>query len=127
MGPRRDWRDVDIDQDTPCLVCGITGRTTRAHISGRKYDQPHPDRPESKTLWVNPLDIVPLCGPVGDSKSCHTRFDSGDLDLLDYLDPERQLRCVEVLGTIEAARVRLSPGDYHRAINAARVEVRMAA
>jgi hypothetical protein len=122
--PRRDWSDVDVIADDPCLVCGLQGRTERAHVSGRKYDQPKPGR---KTLWVNPLDIVPLCGPATDSKSCHHRFDAGELDLLDHLDPARQLRCVEVLGTIEAARVRLSPGDYHRHINAARVEVRIAA
>lgn len=122
--PRRDWSAIDIDQDTPCLVCGIVARSTRAHVSGRKYDTPKPGR---KTLWVNPLDIVPLCGPVGDSNSCHSRFDAGQLDLLDHLDTPRQLRCVELLGSIEAARLRLAPGDYHRAIEAARVAVREAA
>lgn len=118
MGPKRDWSDVEIDAMTPCLVCGIVGRTTRAHFFGRKYDQPKPGR---KTLWVNPLDVGPLCGPVGDSHACHTRFDAGELDLLGYLTPEQQVRAVEVMGGIEAARRRLAPLDYDRTIVAARV------
>lgn len=125
--PKRDWSDIHVDQDTPCLYCGIVGRSTRAHVSGREYDRPHPDRPDSETLWVNPLDIVPLCGPVGDSNACHTRFDAGEIDLLDKLDSDRQLRAVEVMGSIESARMRLAPLDYRRDIEAARIEARLAA
>lgn len=124
MGPKRDWSDVDIDADTPCLYCGMVGRTTRAHVSGRRFDRP---KPGMRTRWVNPLDVVPLCGPVGDSQACHTRYDKGEIDLLDKLDLDRQLRCVELLGSIENARMRLAPGDYHRTIQAARLEVRIAA
>lgn len=125
--PNRDWSEVEIDHDTPCLYCGMEGRTTRAHVSGREHDRPHPDRPGSKTLWVNPLDVVPLCGPVGDSQACHTRFDAGEIDLLDRLDTDRQVRAVEVMGSIESARRRLAPLDYRRDIEAARVAARMAA
>lgn len=117
MGPRRDWSDVDIEESDPCLICGIQGRTTRAHVSGRRFDRPRPGR---KTLWVNPLDVVPLCGPVGDSQACHTQVDAGELDLLPHLDLERQVRAVEVMGGIEAARRRLAPTDYSRRIVKAR-------
>lgn len=40
--PNRNWDDIDIDQMTPCLLCGMEGRTERAHVLGRKYDAPHP-------------------------------------------------------------------------------------
>jgi hypothetical protein len=109
MGPKRDWSDVDIDPNDPCRFCGVRGRTTRAHVSGRKYDEPKPGR---KTLWVNPLDVVPLCGPVGDSSACHTRFDAGEIDLLPYLTYAEQARAVYVLGGIESARMRLAPLAY---------------
>ena len=121
--PKRDWSDVDIDETTPCLVCGIEGRTTRAHVSGRRFDRPKPGR---KTLWVNPLDVVPLCGPVGDSQACHTRFDAGEIYLLDVLDEPRRLRCAELMG-FENARMRLAPSDYHRVVQEARARVREAA
>lgn len=124
MGPKRDWSDVDVDADTPCLLCGMQGRTERAHVMGRKFDKPKPGR---KTLWVNPLDIVPLCGPALDSQSCHYRYDNGLEGILHRLDTERQIRAVELAGSIESARKRLDPQDFHRAIEAARVEVRIAA
>jgi hypothetical protein len=120
--PKRDWSDVEIDANTPCLVCGLEGRTERAHITPRARDEKR-----GKVRYVNPLDIVPLCGPSGDSHSCHHRFDAGEIDLLPYLSPEQQTRAVERMGGIENARMRLAPRDYHRAIQAARVEVELAA
>lgn len=122
--PKRDWSDIEITADDPCRICGICGRTERAHVSGRKHDRP---KPGQTTLWVNPLDIVGLCGPATDHHSCHYGVDNGLIDLLDHLTTEEQVRAVEVMGTIEAARRRLAPSDFHRAIQAARVEVREAA
>lgn len=121
--PDRNWDDIEIDHMTPCLICGIVGRTERAHVLGRRYDQPHPDRPNSKRLWVNPLDIVPLCGPALDTHSCHYRYDHGEIDLLDKLPFEQQVRAVSLAGSIENARMRLAPRDYHRYIVEARREV----
>jgi hypothetical protein len=112
MGPKRDWRSVRTEASDPCRVCGREGQTERAHISGRRYDRP---RPGTKTLWVNPLDIVPLCGPAADSGSCHGRFDSGDLDLMPYLTTAEQMRAVECFGNIEQARMRLAPLAYRGA------------
>lgn len=124
MGPKRDWRDVEVTADTPCLLCGMQGRTERAHVMGRKFDRP---KEGQKTRWVNPLDIVPLCGPAGDSQSCHYRYDHGQAGILHKLDFARQLRAVELAGSIELARRRLDPQDYHRRIDAARAEVLVAA
>ena len=115
---RRDWSEVTVDRLTPCRVCGIQGRTERAHVAPRKHDAR-----AGKGRKVNPDSIVPLCGPSGDSQSCHTRFDRGELDLLPFLSLAEQLRAVEDLGGIELARKRLAPSDYHRAIEDARVAV----
>lgn len=91
---------------------------------GRRFDRPR--KPGGKTLWVNPLDIVPLCGPATDSQSCHGCYDRGEIDLLDRLDLDRQVRAVRLAGSIENARRRLAPLDYGRTIEAARRETREA-
>ena len=110
MGPKRDWSDIQTVANTPCRVCGQAGQTERAHVSGRRFDKP---RPGKRTLWVNPLDVIPLCGPATDSQSCHCRFDSGILDVLPYLTAEEQVRAVENFGSIEQARMRLAPTAYY--------------
>ena len=109
MGPKRDWSSIQTDADTPCRVCGHSGQTERAHVSGRRFDKP---RPGKRTLRVNPDDIVPLCGPATDSASCHFRFDAGVLDLLGHLTAAEQVKCVENFGSIEQARIRLAPTAY---------------
>lgn len=125
---RRDWSEVSVDRLTPCRVCGIQGRTERAHVAGRKYDRPkRRGGLPLKLLEVHPDSIVPLCGPAGDRHSCHHQYDAGELDLLPYLSLAEQLRAVEDLGGIELARKRLAPSDYHRAIEDARVAVLEAA
>jgi hypothetical protein len=63
-------------------------------------------------LWVNPDDIVPLCGPSIDKSTCHGKDHDNTLDLLPLLTPTEQLRVVLHLGTIERARVRLLPSEY---------------
>ena len=109
MGPKRIWDDIQTDAMTPCRYCGHVGQTERAHISGRRFDRPKPGK---RTLWVNPDDIVPLCGPATDSASCHFKFDAGLLDLMPYLTPAEQVRAVENFGSIEQARMRLAPTAY---------------
>ena len=104
----RDWSDIDIDADTPCRCCGSRGRTTRAHLAGRRYDEK-----VGKGRWkVHPDDVIPLCGPVGDSRSCHEQFDRGQIDILGCLTVPEQVRVVEHLLGIEAARIRLAPLSY---------------
>lgn len=110
--PDRDWTDANakVELEARCRVCGYEGPgIERAHIMGRKYDQPA--HTGTKTLYVNPLDILPLC-PVFAPERCHERFDHHELDLLPFLAPEEQTRAVEVAGGIEAARKRLAPSAY---------------
>jgi hypothetical protein len=109
MGPRRDWSDITIEASDPCRICGAEGQTERAHVSGRRFDKP---RPGKRIIWVNPLDVIPLCGPATDSQSCHCRFDSGVLDVIGYLTSEEQVRVVENFGSIEQARMRVAPTAY---------------
>jgi len=115
--PKRDWTDAraKVELEGRCRVCGWEGDCEAAHIMGRKYDEPAHSR--TKTLYVNPLDILPLCGTVGDGAGsyrfgCHERFDAHELDLLPYLHPGEQTRAVELAGGIEAARKRLAPSAY---------------
>lgn len=124
--PKRDWSDAQakLEDEAACRVCDKRIDLEKCHISGRKYDQPRFDQ---KQLYVDPRDIVILCGPSTDSRSCHNRFDSGQIDLQEHLTTEEQARCVEVLGSIENARMRLAPSDYRDEINAARVVSRTAA
>jgi len=113
--PKRIWDDAraKVDLEARCRVCGWepadTDELDAAHIMGRKYDQPA--HTGTKTLYVNPLDIVPLC-PVFAPEQCHQRFDAHELDLLPFLAPEEQTRAVELAGGIEAARKRLAPSAY---------------
>lgn len=126
--PKRDWREAQakLEDEAECRFCGKGINLEKCHISGRKYDQPHPERPESSVLWVNPLDIVILDGPSTDSGSCHYKFDHGLIDLQEFLTVEEQARCVEVLGGIENARMRLAPSDYSSLMREARVLARVA-
>lgn len=104
----RDWSAVTIDSDTACRVCGSQGQTTRAHLSRRCHDEK-----VGRGRWVvHPDDVIPLCGPVGAPGSCHTLFDNGRLDVLGYATVEEQVRVVQHLGGIEAARMRLAPLAY---------------
>jgi hypothetical protein len=107
--PKRDWTDANakVEIEGRCRVCGWEGEgLERAHIMGRRYDQPV--HTGTRTLYVNPLDVLPLC-PVFAPEKCHHRYDHRELDLLPFLAPEEQTRAVEVAGGIEAARKRVAP------------------
>lgn len=113
--PKRDWTDAraKVELEARCRVCGYEpgnpDMLDAAHIMDRKYDQPA--HTGTRTLYVNPLDIAPLC-PVFAPERCHQRFDAHELDLLPFLAPEEQTRAVELAGGIEAARKRLAPSAY---------------
>lgn len=104
---RRDWSAVTTDRHTPCRVCGSYGQTERAHVLPRQHER-------GKMVKVNPLDIVPLCGPSGDWRSCHYAYDQHRLDLRPYLTDAEWERAVEVAGSEEAARVRVSLPEHKR-------------
>lgn len=105
--PKRDWSDslAKLEAEGVCRVCGSGRELEQAHVAGRRYDKPRPGR---STLWVNPDSVVPLC------RRDHQAFDHGTLDLLPYLTTAEQARAVLDLGSIETARIKLSPSDYRQ-------------
>lgn len=105
---KRDWSAIQTDAHTPCRVCGSYGQTERAHILPRQYEK------RAKVIRVNPLDVVPLCGPTGDRHSCHYAYDQNRLDLTPYLTDAEWQRAVEVAGGEEAARVRIGLPEHKR-------------
>lgn len=91
-----------------CRVCG-THAFEMAHVLGRTHDD--------REGWIDPLDIVPLCGPF--PEGCHGRYDRHQLDLTDFLTKEEIERAVHLVGPYNAAiRIRGMrdpqplPGDY---------------
>lgn len=109
--PRRDWRDarekVQIEaESTGCRACGVFAGLQAAHIAPRRVDRPRTE--DSKTLYVHPDRILPLC------PECHGRMDSGRLDTLGLLTLAEQVQAVIDLGGIEAARIRLVPSEYSK-------------
>lgn len=108
--PRRDWSaaNAKLESEGCCRVCGATSHLERAHIMGRKYDEPV--HPGSRVLYVDPNRIVPLCGPFPDG--CHGEYDHKRLDLLSRLSVEEQTQAVSDAGGIEQARRRLAPSAY---------------
>lgn len=115
--PKRDWSDAraKVDAEGVCRVCGFPRKLESAHIAGRKFDEPK--NSNSKTLYVKPERIVPLCGiPVDGKFSCHLRYDAHRLDLLGYLTSEEEAQAVLDLGSIESARRRLCPSAYRETV-----------
>jgi hypothetical protein len=90
MGPRRDWTDAraKVAQEAACRNCGTSQNLEAAHVAGRRYDQPK--REGGKTLWVNPLDIIPLCGPF--PAGCHGAEHRHDLDIKGLLTVDELAR-----------------------------------
>lgn len=78
---------------------------------GREHDKPK--TPNSKTLWVDPDSIVPLCGPF--PAGCHGGVDYHRIDLLPYLNLREEVQAVEEAGGIEQARRKLAPSAYWEA------------
>lgn len=107
MKLKRDWTDAE-EKRTYCRICGTFSNVELAHVMGRKYDQPK--TPGSKTLYVHPDSVVPLCGPF--PEGCHGDQEHGRVDLLPYLTPDEQLRAVYEAGSIDTARRRLCPSEF---------------
>jgi len=103
--PSRNWNDArrKVEQEGACRTCGSRGRLDAAHTLGRVYDQPHPQPSPAEraagTLYVHPLDVVPLC-----HARCHPAYDEHRLDLLPYLSIAEQARAVEHVGLARAYR-----------------------
>lgn len=80
--PRRDWRLAEWKRG-PCRVCGEEYGVELAHLSGREFDPPSED--PAYDLVVRPESVVPLCGPVGTTTTCHSLYDAHLLDLSGYI------------------------------------------
>jgi hypothetical protein len=118
--PARDWKEAleKVGEEGACRACGRSSNLETAHVSGRKFDKPKPGR---KTLWVDPDDVVPLCGNFAYDDAhhfgCHARYDAHDLDLLPYLRTPEQVKAVQNYGSIELARRRLAPSLYREKVS----------
>lgn len=115
-GPKRD-QDAAIEKcrdEGKCRYCGIQANLQMAHILKRQFDV---KKPGTKTRFVNPDGVIPLCA------HCHDLQERGEISILGKLQPEEQVYAVQRLGSIEQARRRLDPLDYHRRIEEARLEV----
>lgn len=104
--PDRNWDEAirKCRDEGACRVCGLQTNLDAAHLAPRKHDKPK--RFGSKTRFVAPENIIPLCSHH------HHLLDSGQLDVLAYLTIEEQVHVVKTLGGIDMARRRLAPLDY---------------
>lgn len=113
-GPPRDWSDAreKLEREEVCRNCGTTQALECAHIIGRVHDEPKAEG--SRTLYVKPERIVPLCGPFPDG--CHGDFDQHRIDLISKLTVEEQAQAVFDAGGIELARKKLCPSAYQEMV-----------
>lgn len=79
-----------------CRVCGSQFDVQAAHTVGRKYDELAVLEDGSSALFVDPVDIVPLC------MTCHRAYDARELSLLEHMTYEEQAAAVEHLGIVRA-------------------------
>ena len=70
----------------PCIVCGAEHRVDAAHLIPRSLG------------CGNPLCVVPLC------RSCHRAYDSGELDLVPYLEPAWRAQLAHAVGHVGLIR-----------------------
>jgi hypothetical protein len=68
----------------PCIVCGATTGVDPAHLV-----------PRSLGGCGDPLCVVPLC-----RRPCHRAYDSGELDLLPYLEPGWRAQLAHAVGHV---------------------------
>lgn len=118
--PKRYWFDAlaKVEEEGCCRVCKRADRKLDcAHILGREHDEPMVKGGRIlKTLYVDPLRIVPACGPFPDN--CHGDIDHRKINLLPYLTLEEELQAVRDASGIEAARIRLEPVTYRQEVEA---------
>ena len=67
-----------------CIVCGTDRRIDPAHLI-----------PRSLGGCGDPLCVVPLC-----RRPCHRAYDSGELDLLPYLEPGWRAQLAHAIGHV---------------------------
>lgn len=106
MGPRRIWTHAreKVDLEGMCRRCGGVVDVQAAHTIGRVHDQNEPlyFRPW-KPYTVAPERVIPLC------RGCHEAFDGGRISIEALLNVDEAAQAVADAGSIEGARVRLTP------------------
>jgi hypothetical protein len=120
MGPRRDWSDArqKVEDEGRCRRCyRFDVPLEAAHVIGRRFDRPRVDGSTTSVLFVHPDSIWVAC------RDCHSKYDRHEIGILAYLTLAEQVRAVQDAGSIESARRRLEPLDYHEEIRQARVRV----
>lgn len=118
--PKRDWTDAraKVEEEGCCRICKRSDRKLEAaHILGREHDEPKvkvgsdgKSFTGSKTLYVHPDRIVPLCGPF--PEGCHGDVDYHRVNLVHVLTLDEQLQAVKDAGGIAEAWRALAPVDY---------------
>ena len=106
---KRNWKKarIKVEEEGRCRFCGKkpaelarTGlRLEAVHLVPRQWDQADDD---DGILIVDPLSIVPACGPATDTRSCHSRFDCGELEALPALSFPEQAAVVKKVGLLSA-------------------------
>jgi hypothetical protein len=104
----RDWSDAlaKCKAEGRCRACKRKGKVEAAHLIGREHDGPRTLGDE--TLWVNPVDVVPLC------VTHHRSYDRRTIDLLPHLTVEEQARAVFVAGGMMSALRRVTGESARR-------------
>ena len=98
---RRIWPEETLaKKEQSCLVCGTFG-VELAHVTGRIHDRPR--TAGSKTVYVEPESVVPLC------PDHHRSYDAREIDIVQYLETPEQVRAVEDTGSLLSALARVAP------------------
>lgn len=102
---KRDWSKAfaKLETEGRCRACGDSSFLDMAHLAPRRFDAKVIGPRGGKTLYVDPNNIIPLCGSWS-TNNCHSRFDAHELDLSTYLTEEEKQHCIEVLGKGRAMR-----------------------
>lgn len=93
---RRNWKPLieKVTDEGQCRYCGSGGPLDPAHIWPRSL---------GGTMELS--NIIPLC------RTCHTRYDGGQLDILPVLSLDEQIQAVREAGGIARAYRHLIGGS----------------
>jgi len=126
--PQRDWSAAraKVEAEDCCRICKKTSDEVKleaAHILGREHDESRTlvsaeggGFKGSTILFVNPLRIVPLCGPF--PAGCHGDVDHNRINLVHYLTLDEQIQAVNDAGGIAPAFMELAPVSHREEVEA---------
>lgn len=116
---KRDWSIAnEFKRTKQCRACGkVTGQVKcfeLAHVIGTEHDR----KDCSITEWeghsvrlavVKPARVITLCGPSGETGTCHNLYDSHRLDIWDFLTQVEKDQAIEDAGSLGQALHRCAP------------------